>query len=116
MRVDRDVITDDGKVLRSDTRYFLASLAPGQVTASELLKAVRRHWHIENGLFFTKDRWWDEDRHWTRRVGVAEWLTQLTSPALTVLRALAPPNLPLRGRADRIAWNPELGLELLGLT
>ena len=116
MRVDRDVIAADGKVLLSDTRYFLTSLDPGQVTASELLKAVRGHWHIENSLFFTKDRWWDEDRHWTRRAGVAEWLTQLTSAALTVLRALGPPNLPLRGRADQIAWNPGLGLEILGLT
>lgn len=115
MRVDRDVIADDGRVLLSDTRYFLTSLDPGRVTAAQLLAVVRGHWQIENSLFFTKDRWWDEDRHWTRRPGVAEWLTQLTSAALTVLRSLGPPHLPLRGRADQIAWNPGLGLQLLGL-
>lgn len=114
MRVDRDVIAADGTPLLSDTRYFLTSLDPGRVTAAELLRAVRGHWQIES-LFFTKDRWWDEDRHWTRRPGVAEWLTQLTSAALTVLRALGPPDLPLRGRADQIAWNPGRGLQLLGL-
>jgi predicted transposase YbfD/YdcC len=116
LRVDRDVIADDGKVLLSDTRYFLTSLDPGQVTAAELLAAVRAHWQIENSLFFIKDRWWDEDRHWTRRPGVAEWLTKLTTAALTVLRACGPAKLPIRARADHIQWNPGLGLQLLGLT
>jgi hypothetical protein len=115
VRVDRDVIADDGKVLLSDTRYFLTSLDPSLVTAAELLAAVRAHWQIENSLFFIKDRWWDEDRHWTKRPGVAEWLAKLTSAALTVLRALGPPDLPVRGRGDQIAWKPGLGLALLGL-
>lgn len=115
LRVDRDVIADDGTVQLSDTRYFLTSLDPEQVTAGELLAAVRAHWQIENSLFFLKDRWWDEDRHWTRRPGVAEWLTQLTSAATMALRLLGPADLPIRGRADQIAWKPTLGLEILGL-
>lgn len=109
------MIADDGTVLLSETRYFLTSLDPEQVSAAELLTAVRGHWQIENSLFFLKDRWWDEDRHWTRRPGVAEWLTQLTSAATTVLRALGPPQLPIRARADYIAWNPRLGFPLLGV-
>jgi hypothetical protein len=102
-------------VLLTDTRYFLASLDPGLVRASELLTTVRAHWQIENCIFFIKDRWWDEDRHWTIRPGVSEWLTQMTTAALTVLRILGPPRLPIRGRADQIAWQPRLGLKLLGL-
>jgi hypothetical protein len=115
LRVDRDVIADDGQVLLSDTRYFLTSLDPDSICAAELLAAARAHWQIENSLFFLKDRWWDEDRHWTRRPGVAEWLTQMTSAATTVLRALGSPELPLRAQADYIAWNPRLGLQLLGI-
>lgn len=115
LRVDRDVIADDGTVRLSDTRYFLTSLDPEQVTAADLLAAVRAHWQIENSLFFLKDRWWDEDRHWTRRPGVAEWLTQLTSAATMALRLLGPADLPIRGRADQIAWKPALGLAILGL-
>jgi predicted transposase YbfD/YdcC len=103
----------DGQVQLADTRYFLTSLDPDTVTAQDLLRAVRGHWQIENSLFFVKDRWWDEDRHWTRRPGVAEWLTQLTTAATTVLRARGPHHLPLRGRADEIAWNPTLGLAIL---
>lgn len=109
------MIAADGVVRQAETRYFLTSLDPGQVTAPQLLATVRAHWQIENSLFFLKDRWWDEDRHWTRRPGVAEWLTQLTSAATMVLRLWRPLKLPIRGRADQIAWNPRLGLELLGL-
>jgi hypothetical protein len=115
LRVDRDVIAADGAVRLSDTRYFLTSLDPDRVTAADLLAAVRAHWQIENSLFFLKDRWWDEDRHWTRRPGVAEWLTQLTTAATTVLRLLGKPKLPIRARADLVTWNPALGLAMLGL-
>lgn len=107
------MIADDGTVRSSDTRYFLTSLDPDGVTARELLATVRAHWQIENSLFFLKDRWWDEDRHWTRRPGVAEWLTQLTTAATVTLRALGPPHLPLRGRADLVAWKPHIGLAML---
>jgi predicted transposase YbfD/YdcC len=114
LRVDRDVLNDAGEVLSHDTRYFLTSLDPDRVCAEQLLQTVRQHWQIENTLHFTKDRWWDEDRHHTRRPGVGEALARLNSLALTVLRTLYPPDLPLRARADYIAWNPRLGLELLG--
>lgn len=122
IRVDRDIIADDGTVRLSETRYFLASIDPAYVTATALLEAARGHWQVENGLFFLKDRWWDEDRHWTCRPGVAEWLTQLTTAATTALRLLGNPTqacsrkpAPIRARADYIAWNPAIGLALLGL-
>ncbi len=116
LRVDRDVTADDGRGLLSDTRYFPTSPDPGQVSAAELLATARAHRQIENGIFFIQDRWWDEDRRRTIRPGVAEWSAQLTTAALTVLRLLGPAPLPIRGRADQIAWKPRLGLELLGLT
>ena len=81
LRVDRDVIAEDGTVRLSDTRYFLTSVAPESITADELLAAVRNHWQIENSVFFLKDRWWDEDRHWTRRPGLSQWLAYLTTAA-----------------------------------
>lgn len=85
------------------------------MNADELLASVRNHWHVENSLFFTKDRWWDEDRHHTRRPGLAEALAMLNSMALTVLRACCAPDQPLRAHADLIAWKPVHGLRLLGL-
>jgi predicted transposase YbfD/YdcC len=114
LRVDRDVVDDAGKVLLADTRYFLTSVDPGDIRADELLAAVRNHWQIENSVFFVKDRWWDEDRHWTRRPGLSEWFAHLTTAATMVLRVFQDPNEPLRAHADRIAWNPARGLEILG--
>lgn len=115
MRVDREVTAADGEVLLHDTRYFLTSLDPQQVTAAQLLQYVRDHWQIENSLFFLKDRWWDEDRHYTSRPGLAECLSTLNELAASVLRVCYPADQPVRARADRINWNPRLGLELLGL-
>lgn len=98
----------------TDTRYFLTSIDPESVTADELLATVRNHWQIENCQFFLKDRWWDEDRHWTRRPGLSHWLAYLTSAATSVLRIFARHDQPLRGEADRIRCFPRLGLEMLG--
>jgi predicted transposase YbfD/YdcC len=117
LRVDRDVLAADGAVQLHDSRYFITSLAPEAVTAAELLAHVRAHWQIENSHFFPKDRWWDEDRHHTRRPGLAECLANLNSLALTLLRCSYPDDgHPLRARADSIKWQPALGLQLLGLT
>ena len=49
---------------------------------------VRGHWCVENGLHFIKDRWWDEDRQWSIRPGLAERLASLRNAALTVLRLI----------------------------
>jgi predicted transposase YbfD/YdcC len=115
LRIDRDLIAADGAAVSHDTRYFVTSLDPGAVNARQLLAYVRGHWQIENSLHFLKDRWWDEDRHPTRRPGLGEVFAQLNSCATSVLRASYPDDQPLRARADYIAWNPRLGLQLLGL-
>lgn len=115
LRVDRDVIAEDGTVRLSDTRYFTTSAGPDEVRAETLLARVRHHWQIENSVFFVKDRWWDEDRHWTKRPGLSEWLARLTTIATMVLRIFCSPDEPLRAHADYIQWTPRLGLEILGL-
>lgn len=98
-----------------ETRYFITSLDPAQVSPQQLMKLIRGHWQVENSLHFEKDRWWDEDRHWSRRPGLAERLASLTNIALTCLRLTLPePKLPVRAYADRLAWNPMRPLKLLG--
>ena len=116
LRVDRDVLAANGDIVSHDSRYFLTSLDPARITAAQLLAHVRDHWQIENSHFFLKDRWWDEDRHATRRPGLADCLAILNSVAVSVLRCCYPPDQPLRARADHIAWNPTRGLQLLGFT
>jgi len=79
------------------------------------MKFIRDHWQVENCLHFEKDRWWDEDRRWNSRPGLAERLASLTNIALSCLRlTLDEPKLPLRAYADWLSWNPFRPLKLLG--
>lgn len=66
-------------------------------------------------MHFVKDRWWDEDRRWCRRPGLAERLASLANVALTLLRlSTAKTNCPLRACADELCWNPLRALNVLG--
>jgi predicted transposase YbfD/YdcC len=113
LRVDRELCCADGEVISHDVRYFISSLDPDQVTAEELLRHVRGHWQVENGLHFLKDRWWDEDRHHTRRPGLSACLAALNNAALSIHRLRSDPDLPIRAAADYIAWSPTIGLQML---
>jgi hypothetical protein len=77
---------------------------------------IRGHWQIETNLHFVKDRWWDEDRHWLCRPGLAARCAVLLNAALSLLRQTEafPSGFPLRARADELAANPTLALKLLG--
>jgi len=114
LRVDRQTRSADGTVT-GETRYFATSLDPGAVSAAELLRLVRGHWSVENGLHFGKDRWWDEDRHACRRPGLAERFTTLLSAAVSVLRVLNPgePGEPLKAQADALNWDIHRAINLL---
>ena len=113
LRVDRELRNSRGVVVSCDTRYYVSSLDPDQVTAADLLRYVRGHWQVENGLHFLKDRWWDEDRHHTRRPGLSAIMTGLNSIALSIHRLRSDPNLPLRAAADHLAWTPAAALTML---
>jgi predicted transposase YbfD/YdcC len=114
LRVDRETKDRQGKKTR-ETRYFITSLDPATTTPQQLLKHVRGHWQVENSLHYVKDRWWDEDRHWSRRPGLAERLASLANVALSLLRLTAgTSDRPLRARADDFCWNPLRALKLIG--
>lgn len=102
----------DGKIISHDIRYFIASLDPAQVTADDLLGYVRYHWRVES-MHFIKDRWWDEDRHHTRRPGLSALLAALNNAAISIHRLRSPRDAPIRASADYVKYSPALGLELL---
>ena len=116
-RLDREVRDAEDTVVLFETRYFITSLDPDQVTPEQLLAYARGHWQVENSLHFVKDRWWDEDRHYSKRPGLADALAALLNMALAVLRLAGEffeEELPLRGRADHLSWKPQEALALLG--
>ena len=92
----------------------MTSLDPDSVTPKELQGYIRDHWQVENCLHFVKDRWWDEDRHYTKRPGLAEVFASLTNAALATLRLIHPGGQPLRATAEQIQWAPSFALSRLG--
>jgi predicted transposase YbfD/YdcC len=113
VRVDRQLITEGGKVVLDDKRYFITSLDPDKVTALDLLRHVRNHWRIENCLHFRKDRWWDEDRHHTRRPGLSAMMAAINNAAISIHNILSDPEIPLRAAADYVQWSPKGGIDML---
>ena len=116
LRLDREVRDAAGTQVLFETRYFITSRDPEAVTAEDLGGWARGHWQVENCLHFVKDRWWDEDRHYSSRPGLAERLAGLLNAALTVLRVATPFDeaLPLRARADELSWDPAAALKVIG--
>jgi len=114
LRVDREVRSAGGEILSCESRYGVTSLDPDWVTPSGLQSYVRDHWQVENCLHFVKDRWWDEDRHYTKRPGLAEVFASLTNAALSVLRLIHPQGEPLRATAEATQWRPLPALRRLG--
>jgi predicted transposase YbfD/YdcC len=84
LRVDGEVKTS-GVVTGLETRYFITSLGADEASPKRLMDVVRGHWGVENGLHFLKDRWWDEDRQWSIRPGLAECLATLRDGALAAI-------------------------------
>ncbi len=115
MRVDSEASVA-GVSSRKETRYFVTSLSADEVSPERLMRLVRGHWCVENGLHFIKDRWWDEDRQWSTRAGLAERLASLRDAALTALRLIPglPEDLPIRARADHLSRKPRKALRFIG--
>jgi predicted transposase YbfD/YdcC len=101
---------------RHETRYLVTSLSADEVSPERLMRLVRGHWCVENGLHFIKDRWWDEDRQWSIRAGLAERLASLRDAALTALRVIPglPEDLPIRARADHLGRKVRKALQFIG--
>ena len=83
-RVSSRVILRDGNV-RSDTRYFIASLS-GKQAIGQFAKAVRSHWGIENSCHWVLDVTFGEDACRTRDRIVARNLSLARKLALALAK------------------------------
>ncbi len=115
LRVDLEVSVA-GVTARRETRHLITSLAADEVSPKRLMELVRGHWSVENGLHFIKDRWWDEDRQWSTRPGLAERLATLRDSALTALRLIPglDEGMPIRARADHLGRKIRKALKFIG--
>jgi hypothetical protein len=62
LRLDKEVRHPE-RGNSSETRYFISSLDPDTVSASEFQSYILGHWEVENCLHLPKDRDFGEDEH-----------------------------------------------------
>ena len=91
----------------NDHNRFLECVKGKSSITEEVVTVDSGDWQVENCLHFVKDRWWVEDRHWTKRPGLAPVFASLTNAAVSVLRLLS--------GAEKIQWNPKNILKTLEL-
>ena len=91
-------------------RYFLMSQA---YSRKEVLRIVRTHWSIENGLHWPLDVTLDEDLARNRKDFGPANLAVLRRLALNVARA-HPDTVSLRAKLKKAGWNDAFLFELLG--
>jgi predicted transposase YbfD/YdcC len=92
-------------------RFFLMSQS---YSRKEVLRIVRTHWSIENGLHWPLDVTLDEDLARNRKDNGPANLAVLRRLALNVARAHPDTTTSLRGKLKRAGWNDAFLFELLG--
>jgi predicted transposase YbfD/YdcC len=91
-------------------RYFLMSR---RYSPKEVLRIVRSHWSIENGLHWPLDVILDEDLARNRKDNAPANLAVLRRLALNVARAHPDNTTSLRGKLKRAGWNDAFLFELI---
>jgi predicted transposase YbfD/YdcC len=98
---------------RHEVRYFLSSL-PATTPPADALRAVRRHWHIENRLHWPRDVTLGEDACQVRSGHAPQGLAAVRNAVLGLLHGHGLPNCAAALRTH--AWSPPaVLLRLLGL-
>ena len=88
-----------------ETRYYMSSLDPDEVSASQFQDYILGHWQIENCLHGQKDRFYGEDKH----VCGEDWgvtFAVLTNMAVALVNLLRKGERTLKEVRERCAAMP----------
>ena len=103
------------RVLRDKTEvevvWGITSLGRERSDARDLLRRVRGHWGIENGLHYVRDETLGEDRCRVRKGHAAQVLAALRNTVVHLLEGVPAPSKAAATR--RFAAHPEEALPLL---
>jgi Transposase len=113
LRLDKE-IRRYGEPPSFETRYFVSSLDPAEVSASEFQDLIHRHWEVENCLHWQKDRYFEEDKHVLHGPGSKIW-TVLTNIAVSLTRLLWNGERTLREVHEKCNADPRNSAKRLGL-
>ena len=86
LRLERTVIHKNTGILRRDIAYALSSLDLSSVSAYDLLRVWRQHWHIENRVHYVRDVTLGEDACRVRTAHAPRTLAAVRSTILSALR------------------------------
>jgi predicted transposase YbfD/YdcC len=102
-------VNGTGKV-EAEIRYFLTSCSDGPAV---LVRAIRRHWSVENALHWVLDVIFREDDSRVRDRTAARNLALLRKIALNLVARDRSGRTTLRGRRKRAAWNDAYMLQII---
>ena len=102
-------VSGTGKV-EAETRYFLTSCGDDPAV---LVRAIRRHWSIENALHWVLDVTFREDDSRVRDRTAARNLALLRRIALNLVARDRGSRTSLRGRRKKAAWNDDYMLQII---
>jgi hypothetical protein len=88
-------------------------LLPVKLPRWVLIQAIRRHWTIENGLYWVLDVTFREDDSRVRDRTAARNLAILRKIAINLISRSRTTRISMRGRRKQAAWNDEYMLSLL---
>ncbi len=91
-----------GKKVTKETRYFISSLR-GNV--KQLAAAARKHWGIENSLYWVLDVTLNEDQSRIRKDHAPENMAMLRRLALNLIRKAKPQKVSVRGSIKKAGWD-----------
>ncbi len=102
-------VNGTGKV-EAEIRYFLTSCGDDPAV---LVRAIRRHWSVENALHWVLDVIFREDDSRVRNRTAARNFALLRKIALNVVARHRSGRTSLRGRCKRAAWNDDYMLQII---
>lgn len=95
------------------TRYYMTSLP---ADAQEVLRVVRAHWEVENGLHWLLDVSFREDESRVRMKHAGKNLAIVRKMALNLIRKETKTKASVRTKRLRAGWNVDYLLNVVGIT
>jgi len=110
VRAQRTVVADGKETVGE--RWFISTVRGEQ--AEQLLRGVRHHWGIENGLHWSLDVAFDEDHCRIREQTAAQNMVRLRHIALNLLKAEKTAKVGIKIKRNKAGWNNNYLLKVLG--
>jgi len=113
LRVERRITNKRTEASRQEEAYAITSLDERRVSAEQLLRLWREHWHIENKLHYVRDVTFKEDKSMVRAGKIPQVMAALRNAAISLIRTKGATNIAAACR--RYAAQPGLALSAIGL-